>query len=750
MSDINKTYLDLQGLTQYDEKIKEYIPITHGYYSNGNFYSDSELTELITPEGSRLYIDLANNGIYEYKNNQYVSFGGGGGGGAQIQSDWEQSDNTRVDFIKNKPTLGTSSALNVAVSGDASISEVVKGDDSRLSDARTPVSHNHTKSEITDFPTLGTASAKNVPSTGDASTTEVVLGNDSRLTNARTPVSHTHTTSDISNFPTLGTAAAKDVPTSGNASTTQVVMGNDSRLSDSRPASDVSSWAKASTKPTYTASEVGAIATTVKGVANGVAELDSAGKVPSSQLPSYVDDVVEVASYSNLPTTGETGKIYVTLDTDKTYRWSGSAYVQLKGDLALGETSSTAYRGDRGKTAYDHSQISSGNPHGVTKTEVGLGNVTNNAQVKGLASGTTSGHVVTWGANGYTVADSGYTIAKSVPSDAKFTDTTYSNMTAASGSAAGSAGLVPAPAKGDQGKYLRGDATWQSLSATTVGLGNVTNNKQVKGLSSGTTSGHIVTWGSDGYTVADSGYTIAKSVPADAVFTDNNNRKSFYGTCATAAATAKKVVTLSDSAGWELKAGTIVGVKFTYSNTASSCTLNVNGTGDKSIWYNNAVYTGNSNAVCGVANRINYYMYDGSTYWVWMNMGTLDGNTDIRPSAYCDTAAGTAAKVASCTGYSLLNNSYLHVIIVNANTSKTALTLNVNGKGAKTIYINGTISSASNYTLPAGSYIVYYDGTYYHFRTDGRLPGMVTNIQVSSTQPTNQIAGDIWFKIVSS
>lgn len=55
----------------------------------------------------------------------------------------------------------------------------------------------------------------------------------------------------------LGTAAAKDVPSSGNASTTQVVMGNDSRLSDARSASDVYDWAKAATKPTYTASEVG-------------------------------------------------------------------------------------------------------------------------------------------------------------------------------------------------------------------------------------------------------------------------------------------------------------------------------------------------------------------------------------------------------------------------------------------------------------------------------------------------------------
>lgn len=59
-----------------------------------------------------------------------------------------------------------------------------------------------------------------------------------------------------------------------------------------------------------------------------------------------------------------------------------------------------------------------------------------------------------------------------------------------------------------------------NITAANIGLGNVTNNKQVKGLSSGTTAGHVVTWGSDGYTVADSGFTIGKSVPADAVFTD--------------------------------------------------------------------------------------------------------------------------------------------------------------------------------------------------------------------------------------
>lgn len=123
-----------------------------------------------------------------------------------------------------------------------------------------------------------------------------------------------------------------------------------------------------------------------KGTANGVAELDANGKVPSSQLPSYVDDVLEYSAKSSFPATGESGKIYVDTTTNKTYRWSGSAYVEISESLALGETDSTAYRGDRGKTAYDHSQLTSGNPHNVTKSDVGLGNVGNFKAVSTAAS----------------------------------------------------------------------------------------------------------------------------------------------------------------------------------------------------------------------------------------------------------------------------------------------------------------------------------------------------------------------------
>ena len=128
---------------------------------------------------------------------------------------------------------------------------------------------------------------------------------------------------------------------------------------------------------TLGASDVKAIPISQKGVANGVAELDANGLVPSSQLPSYVDDVLEYDTKTGFPTNGESGKIYIATDTNLQYRWTGTQYIEISSSLALGETSSTAYRGDRGKIAYDHSQKTSGNPHNVTKSDVGLSNVPN-------------------------------------------------------------------------------------------------------------------------------------------------------------------------------------------------------------------------------------------------------------------------------------------------------------------------------------------------------------------------------------
>lgn len=142
------------------------------------------------------------------------------------------------------------------------------------------------------------------------------------------------------------------------------------------------------------------IASSEKGSVNGVATLDATGRIPSAQLPSYVDDVVDltggiIATQTGMTsgllyyitgtnkiclatgaTTGtlsdpESGKVYVDSTTNKTYRYSGSTLVIIGTDLALGETAQTAYRGDRGKTAYDHSQIADGtNPHATTYANI--------------------------------------------------------------------------------------------------------------------------------------------------------------------------------------------------------------------------------------------------------------------------------------------------------------------------------------------------------------------------------------------
>ena len=87
---------------------------------------------------------------------------------------------------------------------------------------------------------------------------------------------------------------------------------------------------------------------------NGVASLDSTGKIPTSQLPSYVSDVLEFASFDRFPSKGEVNKIYIALDTNKTYRWGGTVYVEIGSSLALGETSETAYAGDKGKRNADN------------------------------------------------------------------------------------------------------------------------------------------------------------------------------------------------------------------------------------------------------------------------------------------------------------------------------------------------------------------------------------------------------------
>ena len=126
------------------------------------------------------------------------------------------------------------------------------------------------------------------------------------------------------------------------------------------------------------------IKSTEKGSNGGVATLGSDGKVPSSQLPSYVDDVLEYANLSSFPTSGQSGKIYVALDTNKTYRWGGTTYVVISDTLALGETTGTAYDGAKGKQ----------NANNIANLDTRVGNVetkssTNETNINNITNGTT-------------------------------------------------------------------------------------------------------------------------------------------------------------------------------------------------------------------------------------------------------------------------------------------------------------------------------------------------------------------------
>lgn len=175
-----------------------------------------------------------------------------------------------------------------------------------------------------------------------------------------------------------------------------------------------------------------------KGIANGVATLDSTGKVPSSQLPSYVDDVNEYENLANFPATGETDKLYLAIDTGNIYRWSGSQYVQINNSVSTAESAVKDGDGNTITTTY------------ATKTEL---------STKVPASIGSATKPVYTNSSGVITACT-YELNKTVPADALFTDHTYSDFVKSGSTAA--AGLVPKPSTtAGTTKFLCENATWK-------------------------------------------------------------------------------------------------------------------------------------------------------------------------------------------------------------------------------------------------------------------------------------------------
>ena len=206
---------------------------------------------------------------------------------------------------------------------------------------------------------------------------------------------------------------------------------------------------------------------------------------------------------------------------------------------------------------------------------------------------------------------------------------------------------------------------------------------------------------------------------------------TFYGICETSAGIGAKTVTIP---GFSLETGVTIHVKFIEKNSATNPTLNVNGTGAKAMMQYGAAAMSTAEATNGwYAGAVVAFTYDG-TYWV-RDQGFNTNSTYYYTAVYSATAANTAAKVGTGNYFDINGSKYIPVVILNSNTAVGALSLNINSTGPKSIYINGEPSSATNYTLPTGYYLVWYDdeNEVYHFRTDSHMPG---DVAASSTATT--------------
>ena len=268
--------------------------------------------------------------------------------------------------------------------------------------------------------TLTMVAGSNVTITPDATNDAVTIAaKDTTYSDVTTSAHGLMSATDKTKLDTIATGANKTVVDSALSSTSTNPVQNkivNSALAEKVPSTRTVNGKSLAANISLTASDVGASASghthddryytesemnsKLAGKANSshkhaAADITSVnasaitGIIPAANLPSFVDDVIEGylsggkfyktknsdGTYATEIAT-ESGKIYVNLNDNKTYRWTGSGYAVISETLALGETSSTAYRGDRGKVAYDHSQ-KTGNPHGTTKADLGLGNVEN-------------------------------------------------------------------------------------------------------------------------------------------------------------------------------------------------------------------------------------------------------------------------------------------------------------------------------------------------------------------------------------
>ncbi|WEX16290.1 tail fiber protein [Pseudomonas sp. G11] len=216
-----------------------------------------------------------------------------------------------------------------------------------------------------------------------------------------------------------------------------------------------------------------AIPGTQKGQPNGVAGLDGNGTVPASQLPSYVDDVLEFDSFATLPATGETGKIYITKDTNSQYRWSGTQYILLTASPGSTDAVPEGAVNKYWTLARTLGSVLTGlvttNPAVIAATDTVLAAFGKlQKQITDLASSKANN-----GANSDITSLGGLTTPLSKAQGGTGSSNGIPVMAGATAAAPGVAGLAPAGAAGDQDKFLTAGGVYKEAGGAALPVGSI-------------------------------------------------------------------------------------------------------------------------------------------------------------------------------------------------------------------------------------------------------------------------------------
>ena len=216
-----------------------------------------------------------------------------------------------------------------------------------------------------------------------------------------------------------------------------------------------------------------------------------------------------------------------------------------------------------------------------------------------------------------------------------------------------------------------------------------------------------------------------------------------YGVCDSVNAASIKSVSIPEVT--ELVAGLTVAIKFTYNNAIQNPQLKINDLDAKTIYYSPNVPAYVDGDTSGwYAGSIIHLTYDGEK-WLF-NKGYNSNDKYVVTSIWCNTDGNTATKVGLYSDYyTLKTGNVFECTMRTSNYKQSALYFSI-GNNSKPLYINGEASSSTNYTLPAGKYLVYYDGNAYHFRTDGKQPisisGTVNGYSINKSVPSDAVFTD--------